>query len=888
MKWIFLFSTLFLWLPFSTRADNDDLSLRCSQAAPPALAPNSPLPLNYAPDRQVQVTHLVLDITPDFKRRTIQGMATLHFKPVILPVRELKLDAVELAIASVTATEKIEAYQVTGENLIITFAQPIASDQEAAVTITYSAEPTRGVYFRTPEMGYKPGDTHLFTQGESIDARHWYPCLDTPNQRFTSELTCHVPEGMTAISNGRLVSETKDPATGLVAIHWSQEKPHCSYLITLVAGSLKSVQDTCHGLPLAFYTPASEIQYAQNSFRDTKDMVEFFEKEIGVPYPWAKYYQVCVNDFVEGGMENTSATTLTDRTLYTEATENIRDSVGLIAHELAHQWFGDLVTCKDWGHAWLNEGFATYYETLYDEHKYGHDNMVYELYSRARQITAMTDTTPIVRRTYASPDDMFGYLIYPKAGWVLHMLRAQLGPELYRRCIKTYLERHEFGNVVSEDLRQVIEELSGRPYDQFFDQWLYHGRFPVLEVSYSWDQPAKLARVSIAQTQEVNQDVLLFNFPLKIRFQTASGVIDRDIQVSKKSEDFYFPLAAAPELVRLDPDYTLLAKIQFHVSRPMLYAQLIAKDDVAGRLLAIEQLADNRDQDTITHLQQRLNEDPFYGVRLEAARALRGIHTDGALDALLASTKQSDARVRREVLQDLGDFYEQKAYAAALHSLEHEKNPDIEAVALRQLGGYAQADVQPTLLKYLRSESYENELANAAIGAIHAQDDPAYIAPLLETLSQREADFTSRGFAQGLDTLAYLARNEQNKDHVREFLLARVHHPKRTVQLAALNALGTLGDPKALVVVSDFARAGKAAPEQATAERVVTELRAGRKPVDDFKNLRQAVMTLEKANRDLKKELDEVKQKVEAAGNAQPAKGHSIRKPKPELTAPKP
>jgi aminopeptidase N len=169
-------------------------------------------------------------------------------------------------------------------------------------------------------------------------------------------------------------------------------------------------------------------------------MLTFFEKEIGVPYPWAKYSQVCVNDFVEGGMENTSCTTLTDSTLFTNATENIRNSEGLVAHEMAHQWFGDLVTCKDWSQIWLNESFATYYETLYNEHKNGRDNMLYELYGRARQITGITnDVNAIVRRNFDNSHEMFGYLAYQKGGWVLHMLRSQLGPDLYRRCINTYL-----------------------------------------------------------------------------------------------------------------------------------------------------------------------------------------------------------------------------------------------------------------------------------------------------------------------------------------------------------------------------------------------------------------------------------------------------------------
>src|SRR5437016_138017 len=300
--------------------------------------------------------------------------------------------------------------------------------------------------------------------------------------------------------------------------------------------------------------------------------------------------------------------------------------------------------------------------------------MLYELYQRARNIAGIpNDTNAIVRRTYDSPREMFSYLAYPKGGWVLHMLRSQLGEDLYRRCIKTYLERHQFDNVVTEDLRAVIEELSGRSYDQFFDQWLYHAHHPELEVNYSWDEKNKLAKVTLKQTQSLSENVLLFHFPLAIRFKGKFGAMDRQVQVKDKEEDFYFPLPEAPQIVRLDPEYTLLAKIKFETPNPMLDAQLADKDDAIGRLLAIEQLS-------------------------------------------------------------------------------------------------AKEEVQEALLKFLNAASYRNELADAAIAGLRSQDDPASIAPLIDTLSEREADFTSRGFGQGLTTLAYLARNEEKKDRVREFL----------------------------------------------------------------------------------------------------------------------
>lgn len=825
--------------------------------------PDSSEHRKYAPDREVDLLHLALDVTPDFKQRSVAGQVVLTFKPIAKPLRELKLDAESLAIASVTAAEPIQGWQNTGKKLVVTFAQAIAAGREAKVTVAYSAEPRRGLYFRTPEMGYKAGETHLFTQGEEIEARHWYPCIDAPNEKFTAEVTCRVPEGMTVLSNGKRVSEAKDPQTGLVAVRWLQDKPHANYLVALAAGYFKKVEDTYRDIPLTFYTLPSAFPEAPGSFRDTKDMMAFFEQEIGVPYPWAKYAQVCVNDFVAGGMENTSLTILTDGTLFPETTENIRSSQGLVAHELAHMWFGDLVTCKDWSHVWLNEGFATYYEALYDGHKNGRDAFLYNLYNDARGfLDVPNDTKPIVTRRFDDPGEQFSFLAYPKGAWVVHMLRSQLGEDLYRRCIQTYLERHAYGNVVTEDLNAVIEELSGRSFDQFFDQWVYHAHQPELEIAYSWDEPTRLAKLNVKQVQAPSEQVLLFNFPLPVRFQLKTGATNRVVTVKEREEDFYFPLPEAPELVRIDPDYTVLAKVRFSPPPPMLQAMLAATNDVMARLLAVAQLSGRKDHDAVTKLKAALNQDPFHGVRIEAARALRAAHTDEALEALLASTPQADARVRLQVREALSGFYRESVLASTRDVLQSEKNPDILAAAIRALAPFNHPETEGLLLQYLQSDSYQNLLADAAVDAIRAQEDPAYLAPLLETLKRREAAFTSHGFAAGLSTLAQVARNEDQKGSVREFLVGQVNHPKRSVQRAAIAALGTLGDSKAIPVLETFAHAAKDSPERQAAERAIASLRAAKKPVDDFRELRNEVMGLQKENRDLKREFEELRKKV--------------------------
>jgi aminopeptidase N len=584
-----------------------------------------------------------------------------------------------------------------------------------------------------------------------------------------------------------------------------------------------------------------------------------------VPYPWAKYDQVCVNDFTAGGMENTSLTILSDRTLHTPASEELRESRGLVAHELAHQWFGDLVTCKDWSHLWLNEGFATYYTHLFEGHKDGRDEMLYGLYQSAKGIVAQAnDTNAIVRRDFNSPNDQFGFHAYPKGSWILHMLRNQLGDDLYRRCVKTYLERHQYGSVVTEDLNRVIEELSGRSFDQFFDQYVYHAHHPELGITYSWDDRAKLAKLSVSQNQRLSDDVLLFNVPLTVRFKGKFGTVDRQLNIQQKAEDFYLPLPGPPEIVRIDPDVALLARISFNPPTPMLFAQLSDKSDAIGRLLAAEQL--NGKREALGRLKDALNEDSFYPVRLAASGSLRAIQSEGALQVLLASTKQKDARVRRQVANDIAGFYRPEAFTNAVRVLAEEKNFEIRAANLSRLAGWSRPEVKEQILAGLKAETFHNVVEEAAITAARGQDDPVYIGPIMEMLKEKEKerDATSTLTTRALDAMAWLARNEEKKDAVRECLLAQVNSPRQRVRVAALNGLGTLRDYRATPVLEKFASGSKTSPERSAAERSLTALRETAKPSAELGNLRSEVLTLQRENRELRKEMDDLKKKFEA------------------------
>ncbi|WP_395736074.1 M1 family aminopeptidase [Prosthecobacter sp.] len=820
----------------------------------------------YARDRRADILHVKLNVTPDFARRTVSGTAALRFKPIALPLEKLELDAVDLKIASITAEgATVAEHQVTDDKLIITFAKAIAADTEAAVTITYSAQPEHGLYFRTPEMGYKAGDTQVWSQGEAEEHRFWFPSYDYPNERFTSEVICHVPKGMQVVSNGTLQSE-KPEGEKATAFHWLQDKPHVNYLIAMAAGYFHKLEDKAGSLPLAMLVPPSHAERAANAFADTRKIIEFYQKEIGVPFAWDKYYQVYCLDFIAGGMENTSCTFEAVDMLYNSDTEQLRSLHELDAHETAHQWFGDLVTCRDWSHLWLNEGFASYYTVLYEGEKLGADAMKYAMWKEAQQVFMANDTRPIVWKDYGDPMQQFDSRAYPKGAWVLHMLRSQLGADLYRKCIKTYLERHRSSIVRTEDLQDIIEEVSGLSFDQFFDQWLFHGGVPELKIDYAWDAASKQARISVRQTQKLSEQVRLFRLPLPLGF-TVPGQKEPlrfTADVRKEAEDFYFHLPAQPELVRVDPDYTVLAKIAFNPPGPMLEKQL--QSDVIGRLLAISTLDDKH----IDQLGKALREDNFYAVRAEAAKALAKIPEPKARAALIAgSSNQPDARTRRTIVQSLAALNTPESKETLWKMAQSEKNPDILASIIETWGARpGEPEVSKALRNYLAGTSFNHSIQLAAIRALRAQDDESAIPEVLARLPALN-DLRGRDAGAAFDAVAFLARRPTNgqRDGVREFLSSKLSDPRHDWRLASTKALGTLRDPKALAVLEPMLRSSndRIDPVREAAAKSVQDIRADLESPADLKKLWDRVQQLQKQSEDQQRELDTLKKKSQAA-----------------------
>ncbi|MCC6491453.1 MAG: M1 family metallopeptidase [Pirellulales bacterium] len=832
-----------------------------------SLGANQSNPRQYAPVRQVDLLHIKLDVTPDFKKHTVSGTATLRFKPLGEPLGSLRLDGIDLDVREVKGSHAVRDFSTDDQSVTIVFEKAIAVGEEGSVEIAYSAAPVQGFFFRTAEMGLPAGDDHCWTQGEPHEARHWFPSFDYPNERASSEIVLHVPRAMTVVSNGRLVEE-KDEQGDLKAVHWLQEKPHANYLICVVAGYLKKLEGQHGDTPLGFYTQPSKARYAANAFDETAEIMAFFEEEIGVPFPWEKYDQATCADYHWGGMENTTLTTLTQRTILADEVENVRSSRSLNAHEMAHQWFGDYVTCKDWSHLWLNEGFATYYALLYEGRKLGRDDLLYGLYLDAREeiFPAQKDHRPIVYKLYKEPREQFDFRNYPKGSWVLHMLRSLVGEDLYREAIRTYLKQHALGDVVTDDLRQALEELSGRPLDRFFDQWVYHGGLPELKVSYKWLAEEKIAHVAVEQTQETGEEVLMFALETKLRFIVDGKAVDEPIKIDGRRHDFYVKLPAEPEIVRFDPEYTLLARVTFDLADEQLAAQLKNKDDAIGRILACEGLAKQSSAKSVELLKQALNADPFWGVRVEAAAALRKIRTSESIAALAESTDQQDARVRNRVVAEIGDSYDETARKKLLAVVDAEQNPMIAATAIRGLANYRGKATSEAVRKALKSETFNNEPVGAAFSAGGELNDGSLAPAVIETIKSREAELDPRDVAVGMSSLAKVSQKGKRRQAAFEFLAGYLNHPRHTLCASAARALGELKHPEARKLLEALAGDERNEAVAAAAKGALESLdKETQLAPAEVTRLRSEVRELREAQEKLEKSLEELKGKAKAA-----------------------
>ena len=676
--------------------------------------------VHYARDRSYHTKHVKLGLSFDFAQKRLFGKASITFSPISDGLRELELDAVELNVKAVSlgADQKLE-YDVLAQTIRVHLPRPLDSTEEETITIAYEATPRRGLYFKAPDDAYPERPVQIWTQGEDEDSRYWFPCYDYPNDRATSEMVVTVPKPFTAISNGKLILVQEDESRGSRKFHWRQDFPHPVYLTSLVVGEFSEITDRWKDVPVQYYVPFGREEEAKRNFEKTPSMMEFFSEKTGVDYPYWKYSLVTVADFIWGGMENISATTLTERTLHDERAHLDYSSEPLLAHELAHQWFGDLITCKDWSHVWTNEGFAEYFKGIWREHELGEDEFQLYLLDEAEQYFVETEDRygrPIVCKVYHDPQDLFDAHTYEKAALVLHMLRFVLGEDLFWKAVRDYVRKHQGQCVETDDFRKAVEESTGRNLEWFFEQWFYKPGHPEFKVDYQWDAREKTVTLRILQTQDTSDGTPFFQTPAEVSFVTSSEEILQTVYVAAKESVLFFRLPDEPKSVVFDPRNWLLKKIDFPRPKDMLVRQLMNHSEAAARIDAAKHLAKTRESDVVEVLKTAALTDPFWGVQAEAALALGEIGTKEALHALLECLKVKHPKARRWVVRTLGEFRDEEAAEALLPVLENDESYFVEAEAARSLGRTLSTKAFDALVDALQKDSYDDVIRTSVFG----------------------------------------------------------------------------------------------------------------------------------------------------------------------------
>jgi aminopeptidase N len=780
------------------------LCLLCAAALslPPAGRADDPYARSRDYDLQNVRTHLWFDLEQrGIRGETMQTIALLRDN-----VSQIKFDSVELKIESVTLDGKPAKFVLTSSELDVSLTAPGKRGDHHEFVIRYNGKPKKGLYYVFPDKSYPDRPREVWTQGESEDTRYYIPIYDYPNDRITSEMLLTVPATWITISNGKLIGE-KAEADGTKTWDWKQAQPMSTYLISAVAGEFVEKKEMWRGIPVRYVVPRGDEDKIDSTFERTKEMLDLFSDKLGVKYPWDQYAQTSVDDFVEGGMENASATTLTSRGLVNPklASEEEQGSDSLDSHELAHQWFGDLVTTKDWADIWLNEGFATYFEHYWTEQRYGSDGAAYEFWRDQNQWNRQKRlfTAPIVNRD--SDDSLeFAGNIYTKGGWVLHMLREKLGDEDFFIGLHHYLEVNRGQNVVTADLQKGIEQATATNVDKFFQQWIYGAGAPQFSISYTYDDAAHQVKLNVKQTQKVENFVGLFDVPIDVEIATATSKKTFPIEVAKADETFTFAADTAPLMVIFDKGGKILKTVEFKRDAPALIYQLKNAETVPDRAdaaVALREIKDNAD--VVSALGDAARHDGFWGIRNEAVRALGKIGGPAAEKQILAALNDDKPWVREVAVTQLGTFKDDPSLAPKLTEIaEKDMAYRVRAAALGSLGEIKAPNAYDTLVAAVKSDSPDDTLRNAGLRGLGSLgDDKA--TPLVLEWSALGKPFESRGAAIGA-----LADLDKENKAVTQTLISYLREPYIDIKFDAVFALSQRGDPAAIEPMEELVKSG--------------------------------------------------------------------------------
>ncbi|MBV9121200.1 MAG: M1 family metallopeptidase [Chloroflexi bacterium] len=809
---------------------------------------------HYAPDRRYRAEHLMLELTVDPPRRRVEGTATYTLRAAQVQTDRppLLLDAAEMDIAEVSG-----GGAWTHRDGVLEVEMP--EGDAFTIAIRYSAEPRKGMYFLEPDEGYPGRPRQIWTQGQAEDTRYWVPSFDFPNQKLTTEMVATVPEGLTVVSNGKLEYDAA-LADGWRRWHFRQDVPHPAYLLTFVAGEFSREDDEWRGLPVYYFVQPGREADGLRAFGNTPRMMEFFSEATGVPYPYAKYAQTAVADFIYGGMENTSATTQTDRTLHDERAHLDFSSDPLVSHELAHQWFGDLVTCREWGHAWLNEGFATYFECLWREHDLGYDEFLFDVYSLLQTYLGEDRERyrrPIVTNTYGDASDLFDRHLYEKGGLVLHMLRNSLGDEAWWACLKHYLERHRGGSVTTPDLARAIEDVTGRNLDRFFQQWVYSGGHPELKVSYAWDAASKLASIGLKQAQAGKDGATTFDLASEVVFVGDSGERLLPFRLDTAERTLAVHLDEAPRRLRFDPGFRVAARtLEMDVPGDLLRRQLVEDPDVVIRIEAARALGKKSDRDSIAALAGALGNERFWGVQANIARALGETKDSAARDVLLGNLALEHPKARRAVVEALGSFHQPEvAEALAEKARQGDASYFVEAETYRSLGKTRQTSVYDTIVDGLSRDSHDDVIRAGVFDGLKELRDDRAVNLALEWAQYGKPPMARAAAVRALEKLG---EKETRVDDLLTDLLDDQRIASRTARAAAVGVLRRRKRGEAIPTLDRVAERDVDERIRRGAREALRALREGSDQADELRDMRERLDGLADENRKLRERLDKL------------------------------
>ncbi|MGF1541425.1 MAG: M1 family aminopeptidase [Pleurocapsa sp.] len=836
---------------------------------------------HYNPDRPGQVNHIFLDLVLDLANQSFTGTCTITLTPVREGIEQLTLDAVDLAIESVLVDGISQKFDYDGEEIKIYLLQP-TTVKPIKIAIAYGVDhPQRGLYFIQPTEHYPNKPTQVWTQGEDEDSRFWFPCFDYPGQLATSEIRVRVPSQYMAISNGELIeTETADDHQ---IYHWLQKQVHPTYLMTLAVGDFIEIADQWNSIPVTYYVERGREEDGKRSMGKTPRMVEFLSEKYGYTYPYPKYAQVCVDDFIFGGMENTSTTLLTDRCLLDErAAIDNRRTESLVLHELAHQWFGDLVVIKHWSHAWIKEGMASYAEVLWTEVEYGQDDAAYYLLNEARSYISEDSSRyrrPIVTNIYREAIELYDRHLYEKGACVYHMIRGILGNELFDKAIQTFVKDNAHQTVETVDLLRAIDQATGYNLMFIFDQYVFRGGHPDYQVAYTWDGDSNLAKLTVTQKQAKKDDTgsnsELFDLKIPVAFGYLSNNDEASLQtfnlrIHQKEQSFYFPLDRKPDFVSFDVNNYFLKTVTLEYPVPELKNQLQYDPDPVSRIYAATALGEKGSLETVKALNKSLESDRFWGVRVEVAKQLGKIKLDQAAEALISGLKDNDARVRRAVIEALSNFKTDTVYHTIASCLSQgDASYYTEAAAASSLGGMVAGNLKAKqenaialLQEILTQRAGWNEVVRSgAIGGLSKMTTVPQAVDLI-------LEYTKPGVPQALRLAAIRAlgavsvgQTPNKVGEILEQLEAISGESFFLTQVAAVAALGQMQTPQAITILNNLAAQTPDGRVRRSAEEAVTKVQKNLGADKAVKELRQEIDKLKQANQELTSRLAKLEAK---------------------------